>query len=174
MRVRRRALVPALGAIAVAVAGGAIANASAVTVAVRASATCATQRVPVRLVDGSVVVVRHARPGRTIRQVSGSTRNLFLVVRLHAPWRTVQAGAGTTTVVDAAGPNGEAWRWTFHLRNAHPLADPTDYVVCLRPKTASGSFAAHMHGAPGAWTFTVSVTAGRLSGSTGQLALPAV
>ncbi len=171
MTVRRAALLGTLLAVGASLLTGGVADAGGVAAGLRATATCPTRSVPVRLVGGGVATVRHARPGRTITTITGSTSNLFLVVRLHAAWRAVQGGAGSTVELTAAGPDGEAWLWSFRLRSAQPLADPTDYTVCLHPTVGRASFVSHLHGATGAWTFTASVTTGRVAGTTAQLSL---
>jgi len=155
------------GAAIVLAAGSA--DARSVAMSVRATATCAPRTVNVKLTDGSVAAVRHATPGRTITTVRAGTKDLYLVVRLKASWKAVQRRPGQHVLVTADGPNGEQWQFTYLLRKARPLADPTRYTVCLRPRTLKGSFAKRMRAVKGTWTFGVAITEGSLVGTSRSL-----
>jgi hypothetical protein len=109
--------------------------------------------------------VQHVEPGPPIARVTAQTRNLFLVLRLRASWGQVKRGAGSTFQITAEGPRGERWRWQFRVSSPNPEDDPSNYVVCFRPKASSGSVVPHLRRNPGRWTFRAVVVKGRLVGS---------
>ncbi len=156
-------------ALAAALALGAAVPASAATVrvSVKAVASCTPKRVNVRFADGSVHRVTHVVPGRRIQVVQASTKNLFVLVRVHASWARVTGGAGHRLRLTADGPASEQWTWRFRLHAANPLADPTDYVVCLHPLVGTRSFVTRMQQAHGSWVFTAALTTGRYAPSKG-------
>jgi hypothetical protein len=163
--------VPALAAFALAaglsIAAAAPASAGTVRISVKAVSSCTPKRVNVTFQDGTVHRVTHVTPGPRLTAVTGKTKDLYIVARIHASWSKVTGGAGHMLRLTADGPATEQWTWRFRLRSAHPLADPTNYVVCLHPLTASGSFVKRMHQAHGAWRFTTTLTTGRYTGSHG-------
>jgi hypothetical protein len=159
---------------AAAVAVPAAAAARTVTITLSPHVSCRKHQVFVQLTDGSVVQVTHTTPGPILHRVTATTSDVFLVARIHAGWAQVLRSPGQLLTVTAAGPRKETWAWQFLLRRTPPLADPTDYVTCLRLRTKNGSFATQMHRHPGVWTFTAVITRGRLAGSTAKTVLPAL
>jgi hypothetical protein len=147
------------------------ADAAPVALRVRMTATCPQIRPLVRLADGSTARVAHADPGPTLRRVTSATRNLFVVMRVAAPWGAVKRAPGHVVQVTAGGPRGEQWRWRYAIAARNPERDTSNYVVCLRPLTTRGSFASHLKTRPGRWTFTVQLVTGRFKGSRGASAL---
>jgi hypothetical protein len=160
-----------LAAVVLSLVAAAPASARATRIAVRTVSSCAPHRVNVRFQDGSVHRVTHVLPGPRLRTVTSATRDLYIVARIHASWARVTGGAGHRLTLTADGPGGEQWTWQFQLRAAHPLADPTDYVVCLHPKAGGHPFVRRMKQAHGTWKFTTSLVSGRLKGSTGATSL---
>jgi hypothetical protein len=165
------------GRVLVVAAGAALlaappAAARSVPLTVHAVAACPAVSVNVRLADGSVAAVRHARPGPRLRTIGRRTHDLYLVVRVRAMWGVVKRPPGHVLRLDASGPRGERWRWSFRVVAANPERDPTPYVACLRPLTRAGSFAGHLRTRPGSWRFAVAVTRGALRGSNGSVVLP--
>ena len=115
--------------------------------------------------------VAHGAPGALRNRIGRQASDLYLVVRLSAPWTTVRAAPGTTFRVTADGPKGERWRWTFRTSSGNPESDSSGYVGCLRPMAGVVSFARHLRTVRGRWTFTVDVVGGRVKGASGAVAV---
>lgn len=140
-----------------------------VPVTVKPVDSCSPVTLRVRLVDGTIARVRHARPGKTVRQVRPKSKGLVLSVRIGSPWRTVTGGRGHRLRVRAKGPDGEVWQWMYGLRARRPIAADTDYRVCLVMRTDQAEpFITYLRTRPGDWTFEAKVVRGRLSGSVGS------
>jgi hypothetical protein len=160
---RRLLTLLALALLALVVA--APAQARVVGMRVEATRTCAPKLVYVRFADGDVRRVQHVEPGPSITRVTRKQRNLFLVLRLDASWGEVKRGNGTTFQITAEGPRGEKWRWQFKVASPNPEQDPSNYLVCFRPKVGNGSVVPTLRKNPGRWTFRAVVVKGRLVGS---------
>ena len=160
---RRLLAVLPLALLALAVA--APAQARVVGMRVEATRTCTPKLVYVRFADGDVRRVQHVEPGPSISRVGRKMRNLFLVLRLDASWGEVKRGNGSTFQVTAEGPRGEKWRWQFKVSSPNPEQDPSNYIVCFRPKVGERSVVGTLRKNPGRWTFRTVVAKGRLVGS---------
>ena len=160
---RRLLALVSLALLALAVA--APAQARVVGMRVEATRTCQPKLVYVRFSDGDVRRVQHVEPGPSITRVGPRMRNLFLVLRLDASWGDVKRGAGSTFQITAEGPRGEKWRWQFKVSSPNPEQDPSNYLVCFRPKVGQRSVVATLRKNPGRWTFRAVVVKGRLVGS---------
>ena len=144
---RRLLAVLPLALLALAVA--APAQARVVGMRVEATRTCQPKLVYVRFSDGDVRRVQHVEPGPSITRVGRKMRNLFLVLRLDASWGEVKRGAGSTFQITAEGPRGERWRWQFKVSSPNPEQDPSNYIVCFRPKFGERSVVPHAAQEPG-------------------------
>jgi hypothetical protein len=160
-----------LAAIALSLIAAVPASARPTGIAAHAVSSCSPHRVNVRFQDGSVHTVTHVLPGPRLRTVTSTTRDLYIVARIRASWSRVTGGAGHRLTLTADGPGGEQWTWQFQLHAAHPLADPTNYVVCLHPKAGGHPFVRRMKQAHGSWKFTLRLVSGRLKGSIGATSL---
>ncbi len=161
--------VPALVALVAIVALGILASpaAAARRAFVRVTTTCPQDDVNVRFdTSGDVRSVFHRFPGKTVRRLGPKDDNMFLVVRLKAPWEDVKGGAGTNLRLFADGPRTERWAWTFRIVSDDPERDSSNYIACIRPlQRPNVSFLDHMRTNPGTWTWRVEVTAGVVKGA---------
>lgn len=135
---------------------------------VRAVTSCSPTNPYVRLADGTVERVPHARPGRLVSRLTRASSGFRLLVQMGASWGTVARGDGQRLVITASGPRHEVWQFGLRLRAANPLADSTNYEACIALVSTKGKpFLARMRSVRGRWRFDVQVAGGSLAPSRG-------